>query len=98
MSQTSPNNDASANRTLTIKNKHGMHARPAALLIKLAGQFKSDITIEKDGTKVSACSIMGLLTLELYHGSEIIICAQGPDANEALDAIADLINRKFDEE
>ena len=85
-------------RSLTIQNKHGMHARPAALLIKLAGQFDSEISIEKDGTKVSARSIMGLLTLELYHGSAITVCAEGPDADAALDAIEDLVNRKFDEE
>lgn len=85
-------------RQLTIRNKHGMHARPAALLIKLASKFQSEISIEKDGTKVSARSIMGLLTLELYNGSAITVCAEGPDAEEALDAIADLVNRKFDEE
>lgn len=98
MSQTSPNNEGATSRAMTIKNKHGMHARPAALLIKMAGQFKSEIVIEKDGTKVSACSIMGLLTLELYHGTEITVHAEGPDSCQALDAIEDLVNRKFDEE
>lgn len=85
-------------RQLTILNKHGMHARPAAMLIKMAGKFQSEISIEKDGTNVSARSIMGLLTLELYHGSSFTVCAEGPDAKEALDAIEDMVNRKFDEE
>ena len=94
-----PTNDAGAPwRDLTIKNKHGMHARPAALFIKTASQFKSDIAIEKEGTKVSGRSIMGLLTLELYHGSAVRVHADGPDAKEALDALEALINRKFDEE
>lgn len=85
-------------REMTIQNKHGMHARPAALLIKLVSKFQSDIQIEKDGTKVSAGSIMGLLTLEMYQGSLIKVYASGPDAEDALNAIEDLVNRKFDEE
>lgn len=85
-------------RDVSIKNKHGMHARPAAMFIKTASQFKSEINIEKEGTKVSGRSIMGLLTLELYHGSTVRIHADGPDAKEALDAIEQLIERKFDED
>lgn len=85
-------------RQLTILNKHGMHARPAALLIKTAGQFSADINIEKDGTRVSGKSIMGLLTLEMYEGSTITVHAEGPDAAEALDAIEELVRNKFNEE
>ncbi len=90
--------DGSVCRDLIIVNKHGMHARPAALLIKTANQFDSDITIEKDGTAVSGRSIMGLLTLELYHGSTMRVRAVGSDAAAAVDAIEALVNRKFDEE
>ncbi len=85
-------------REMKILNKHGMHARPAALFIKTASKFTSEITIEKEGTKVSGKSIMGLLTLEMYHGSVIKVHADGPDAEQALDAIEELVRRKFDEE
>ena len=85
-------------RDLEILNKHGMHARPAALFIKTANRFESDITIEKDDTRVSGRSIMGLLTLELYQGSKMRVHACGPDATKALDAIEKLVRDKFDEE
>ena len=88
----------SVRRTVKILNKHGMHARPAALFIKTANRFTADIDIEKDGVKVSGKSIMGLLTLELYQGSEMDIIAEGPDAAAALDAIEELVKNKFDEE
>lgn len=83
---------------MKILNKHGMHARPAALFIKTANGFESDIQIEKDGTKVSGKSIMGLLTLELYQGATMRIHADGPDAEAALNAIEALVNGKFEEE
>lgn len=85
-------------REMTIANKHGMHARPAALFIKVASRFQSEIHIEKDGTKVSGKSIMGLLTLELYAGSVMKVHADGPDAAEALDAIEELVRNKFNED
>jgi phosphocarrier protein HPr len=87
-----------AYRDLVILNKHGMHARPAALFIKTASRFQSEIMIEKEGTRISGRSIMGLLTLELYQGSAIRVHAEGPDAEQALDALAALVNGKFDEE
>lgn len=87
-----------AYRDLVILNKHGMHARPAALFIKTASRFQSEIMIEKDGTRISGRSIMGLLTLELYQGSAIRVHAEGPDAEQALDALAALVKSKFDEE
>ncbi len=83
---------------LTILNQHGMHARPAALFIKTASRFAAEIELEKDGTKVSGRSIMGLLTLELYQGSKVRVHATGPDAEAALAAIAELVERKFDED
>ncbi len=89
---------SSLSRDMKIDNKHGMHARPAALFIKVASRFKSDIQIEKEGTRVSGKSIMGLLTLELYAGSVMTVHADGPDAEEALDAIEELVRNKFSEE
>ncbi len=85
-------------RDLTIANQHGMHARPAALFIKTAARFDAEITIEKDDTRISGKSIMGLLTMELYQGAKMRVYAEGPDAEEALDALAELVRNKFDEE
>ena len=93
-----PSDAQTVSRELTIQNKHGMHARPAALFIKVASRFESEILVEKDDTRISGKSIMGLLTLELYQGSVMTVTAIGPDAAAALDAIEELVNRKFDEE
>ena len=97
-----PQTDAEATKTLarnlTILNRFGIHARPAALFVKTAGQFKSDILVEKDGSIVSAKSIMGLLTLEGSKGAVLKVTATGADAEEALDALADLVKQKFFED
>ncbi|MEE9542376.1 MAG: HPr family phosphocarrier protein [Thermodesulfobacteriota bacterium] len=85
-------------KKLTIKNKLGMHARAAALFVQTANQFESDITIGKDAQEVNAKSIMGILILAAACGSEVIVKAKGADALEALDAIENLIERRFDEE
>lgn len=85
-------------RNLTILNRFGIHARPAALFVKTAGRFVSDILVEKDGSVVSAKSIMGLLTLEGSKGAVLKITATGPDAEAALDALEDLVKQKFFED
>lgn len=85
-------------RNLTILNRFGIHARPAALFVKTAVRFKSDILVEKDGAVVSAKSIMGLLTIEGSRGVVLKVTATGPDAEEALDALSDLVKQKFFED
>lgn len=85
-------------REFKILNKFGIHARPAALFVKTVGQFQSDIQVVKDGNFASGRSIMSLLTLEGYCGSTLKVSATGPDAEEALDAIGDLIKNKFFED
>jgi phosphocarrier protein HPr len=84
--------------TVEVQNQYGIHARPAALLVKTASGFQSEIFLEKEGVRVSAKSIMGLLTMEGCHGSKIAIHADGPDAAEAVKAIRDLFDRKFFED
>jgi phosphocarrier protein HPr len=84
-------------RTLTIVNKLGLHARAAAKLVTLAAKFKSDIRAIKDGREVSGKSIMGVMMLAAAKGSRITFRVEGPDAEKALDAIEALIARKFDE-
>ncbi len=82
----------------TIGNARGLHARAAAKFVRLAESFSSDISVAKDDMRVSARSIMGLMMLAATKGSAIQLCAKGADAVEALEAISQLVKRKFDEE
>ncbi|CAM8299911.1 FruB Phosphotransferase system, HPr-related proteins [Candidatus Methylopumilus universalis] len=85
--------------TLSIKiiNKLGLHARASAKLTQIANQFESDIWIEKNGKKVNAKSIMGVMMLAASQGSNIIISSEGTDEKEALNSIVTLINDFFGE-
>lgn len=85
-------------KSFEVLNEYGIHARPAALLVKAAGGFQCDIFIEKDGNKVSCKSIMGLMTIEGYPGSTMIVTTAGDDAQEAMDAIEELFVNKFYED
>ncbi len=85
-------------KELEVRNKSGIHARPAALLVKTACRYTCEIMIEHNGLKVSAKSIMGLLTIEGHHGALLRVEASGPDAEEALEAIAELFTQKFHED
>lgn len=85
-------------RQMKILNQLGLHARPAALFVKAASRFESDITVEKDGNAVSGKSIMGLMTLEVGAGSLLMVTAEGPDAEEALDELQHLVDGKFFED
>jgi phosphocarrier protein len=85
-------------RELKIRNKFGIHARPAALFVKTAGSYDAEVMVEKDGMKVSGKSIMGLLTLEGYKGSVLTISAEGPDAYQVLEALQELVDNKFYED
>jgi phosphocarrier protein len=83
---------------VVIANERGLHARAAARFVKIAERFTAEIAVEKAETRVSARSIMGLMMLAAARGTEIKICATGLDANEAIQALAELVKRKFDEE
>lgn len=85
-------------RTVTVKNKTGLHARPAALFVQAANKFKSEIFIEKEGKKVNAKSIMGVMSLAVFQGTSIIISAQGEDEEEAVSKLTELVDGKFGEE
>ena len=84
-------------RTVRIANKNGLHARPAAEIVKLAAKFKSEITILKDDLDVNGKSIMGVMMLAAEHGSNVTFRAEGPDAQQALDALEMLVSNKFGE-
>lgn len=84
-------------RSVKIANKNGLHARPAAELVKTASRFQSEITMVRDDLEVNGKSIMGVMMLAAECGAELLVRADGPDAEQAVSAIADLVERKFGE-
>ncbi|GAC1414216.1 MAG: HPr family phosphocarrier protein [Gemmatimonadaceae bacterium] len=84
-------------REATIVNKLGIHARPAAEIVKTAGKYKSNITIMRDDLEVNAKSIMGVMMLAAECGAVVVLRAIGDDAEAALDALAAVIANKFGE-
>jgi phosphocarrier protein HPr len=85
-------------RVVVITNKYGLHARPAAEFVKLAGRFRSIVMVRKDDLDVNGKSIMGMMMLAAECGSEIVIRASGEDADAAVDALVDLVTSRFGEE
>jgi phosphocarrier protein HPr len=87
-----------AQRTVEIVNKRGLHARASAKFVKLAATFDAEVRVSKDGQTVDARSIMGLMMLAAAPGSEIGIEAEGAQAMEAIEALAQLVAGRFEEE
>jgi len=83
---------------IIILNKHGLHARPAAQFVKIAGRFESEIKVIKDGLEVNGKSIMGIMMLAAEPGSEIILIIDGTDEVEAMEALKELVQNKFYED
>ncbi|GAA0218739.1 HPr family phosphocarrier protein [Metaclostridioides mangenotii] len=84
-------------KIVKIKNKSGLHARPAGMFVKEASKYRSDVEVEFKGKSVNAKSIMGIMSLGLSKGEEIKIVVKGDDESEAMQAIVDLIENEFDE-
>ena len=84
--------------SVEVVNRAGLHARPAAELVKVAGSYQSEIHVEKDGLQVNGKSIMGVLMLAAEQGSSLRFTASGSDAEAALQALTDLVARGFEEE
>ncbi len=85
-------------RTIRVMNRAGLHTRPAAMLVKLAATFASDVHLVKDGFHINAKSIIGVMTLAAEHGTELILEVEGPDQDEAVEAIAKLFAAGFGEQ
>jgi phosphocarrier protein len=85
-------------KTITIKNRAGIHARPAALLVQTASKFKSKIFIEKDNDKINGKSIMGIITLGAGYNTSLVLSAEGEDETEAVEALVKLFDSKFEED
>jgi phosphocarrier protein len=81
-----------------IVNKLGLHARASAKFVSLAGEFDSEIVLRRDGQEVNGKSIMGIMMLAAGQGSELELCADGPDAAKAISALAGLIAERFEED
>ncbi|MBV1837285.1 HPr family phosphocarrier protein [Acetobacter estunensis] len=89
---------APLSRTLTIVNAKGLHARASAKFVTEAEKWNADITVEHGGESVPACSIMGLMMLGAGHGADLTLHATGPQAAQALDALAALVSSGFGED
>ena len=85
-------------KELTIINKSGIHARPAAMFVKVANRFGSDIFVEKDGETINGKSIIGLMMLAAGPGSKLTLHVKGADASAAITELEALVQRKFDED
>jgi phosphocarrier protein len=86
---------ASLSQKFTIKNKLGLHARPAALFVEVSNKFESDIFVRKGDKKINGKSIMGLMMLAAGCGTKLIVDIEGPDANEAMKEIERIISNSF---
>lgn len=85
-------------KILTVKNRAGIHARPAALIAQTANKFSCEITLEKDSNVVNAKSIMGVITMAAGYNTVLTLKADGADEKEAVEAINQLFESKFEEE
>lgn len=85
-------------KEVTVKNRAGIHARPAALLVQKANEFDCEIFMEKDGNQINAKSIMGIITLGAAYKTKLLVQANGPDEEEAVAAISHLFETRFEEE
>ena len=89
---------ASRKRHLLIVNRRGLHARASAKLVKLVECYDAQVWVSRDGNRVPGHSIMGLMMLAAAPGTEITVEATGPDADRAMEAIADLVGNRFEED
>ncbi len=85
-------------REVIIMNRAGIHARPASLIVQTANKYDSKVFLEKDGTRINAKSIMGIITLGASYKTRLVLSADGPDEEEVADAIARLFETRFEEE
>jgi phosphocarrier protein len=95
---TGPTRGQKIEKEITIINRLGLHARPAAMFVRIAERYRSEIWVEKEGEQINGKSIMGLMMLAAGQGSKLLIRCEGPDADKAMEEIEDLINRRFDED
>jgi phosphocarrier protein len=96
--KSSGNHDQKAEKEITIVNRLGLHARPAAMFVRIASRYRAEVWVEKEGENVNGKSIMGLMMLAAGQGSKLQIRCEGPDADKALAELEELIASKFNED
>ena len=85
-------------KEVTIVNRLGLHARPAAMFVRIASRYRSEVWVEKEGEQINGKSIMGLMMLAAGQGSKLTIRCEGPDADKVLEELEELIQKKFNED
>src|SRR5690242_13926290 len=85
-------------KEITVINRLGLHARPAAMFVRIASRYRSEVWVEKEGEQINGKSIMGLMMLAAGQGSKLTIRCEGPDAAKALAELEELINARFNED
>ena len=85
-------------KEITIINRLGLHARPAAMFVRIASRYRSEVWVEKEGEKINGKSIMGLMMLAAGQGSKLNICCEGADADRVMEELEQLIQQKFNED
>jgi phosphocarrier protein HPr len=85
-------------KEITVVNRLGLHARPAAMFVRIASRYRAEVWVGKEGEKVNGKSIMGLMMLAAGQGSKLNICCDGPDADKAMAELEELIRAKFNED
>lgn len=84
-------------KELLVQNKMGIHARPAAMIVRVTNRFKSEVHVEKDDEQVNGKSIMGLMMLAAGHGAKLTVTAEGADAEDAIKELGSLIKNGFED-
>ena len=85
-------------KEVTVINRLGLHARPAAMFVRIASRYRSEVWVEKEGEQINGKSIMGLMMLAAGQGSKLTIRCEGPDADKVLEELEDLFQKKFNED
>jgi len=97
MEKTDTPTSTQLNKELLVQNKMGIHARPAAMIVRITNKFKAEVFVEKEGEQVNGKSIMGLMMLAAGRGSKVKFLVSGPDAEQMLTELEALFAKKFDE-
>ncbi|PZR74942.1 MAG: HPr family phosphocarrier protein [Chthoniobacterales bacterium] len=85
-------------KEITIINRLGLHARPAAMFVRISSRYRSEVWVEKEGEQINGKSIMGLMMLAAGQGSKLLIRCEGPDADKVMEELEELIRKKFNED
>jgi len=85
-------------KDIAVINRLGLHARPAAMFVRIASRYRCEVWVAKEGEEVNGKSIMGLMMLAAGQGSKLMIRCEGPDADRAMEELEDLIRRRFNED